>query len=49
MKIVGMVLLAVGIALFLYFLYGFLTNGNRTVSPIPDDKGVKVIFVTPTP
>ncbi len=48
MKAIGMVLIAVGLALLLFVLFNFINEKNRIVSPIPEDKGVKVIFVTPT-
>lgn len=48
MKAIGMVLIAIGLALLLFVLLNFINEKNRIVSPIPQDKGVKVIFVTPT-
>ena len=48
MRIVGAILIALGLALMLFLGFMFLTNRNKIVSPIPEDKGVKVIFVTPT-
>lgn len=48
MKSIGLVLIAIGLALLLFVAYNFIKESNRVVSPIPEDKGVKVIFVTPT-
>jgi len=48
MKRLGFVLIAVGLALFVFVLYSFLSQGNHLHSPIPEEKGVKVIFVTPS-
>lgn len=48
MKIIGTILIAVGIALLLFVVFNFIKERNRIVSPIPEEKGVKVIFVTPT-
>lgn len=48
MKAIGMVLIAVGLALLFFVLFNFINEKNRIVSPIPQDQGVKVIFVTPT-
>lgn len=48
MKTVGIVLIAVGIALLLFVLFNAFRETNKTMSPIPDEKGVKVIFVTPS-
>ena len=48
MKNVGIVFIAIGLALLLYVGYYFIKENNKIASPIPDEKGVKVIFVTPT-
>lgn len=48
MKRLGIVLIAIGIALLLFVLYNFVSEKNKMASPIPEDKGVKVIFVTPS-
>lgn len=47
MKNIGLVLIAVGIALLMFVSYNFIKEKNKMASPIPEDKGVKVIFVTP--
>lgn len=49
MKIVGFIFLTIGLALFLFLVYSYFKEGERLHSPIPEEKGVKVIFVTPTP
>jgi len=48
MKRLGIVLIAIGIALLIFVLYNFIKEKNKMASPIPEDKGVKVIFVTPS-
>lgn len=48
MKNIGLVLIAVGIALLMFVSYNFIKEKNKMASPIPEDKGVKVIFVTPS-
>ena len=48
MKGLGIVLIAVGIALLMFVSYNFIKEKNRIASPVPEDKGVKVIFVTPS-
>ena len=48
MKIVGLVLIGLGIALLLFIGYSLILKNNRLISPVPQDEGVKVIFVTPT-
>jgi hypothetical protein len=47
MKKLGIVLIAIGIALLMFVLYNFIKQKNKLASPIPEDTGVKVIFVTP--
>ncbi|MBI4225632.1 hypothetical protein HY612_00800 [Candidatus Roizmanbacteria bacterium] len=47
MKIIGAVLISVGLALLFFVIFNLIKESNRGVSPIPEDKGVKVIFVTP--
>ncbi|KKP34623.1 MAG: hypothetical protein UR23_C0035G0010 [Candidatus Roizmanbacteria bacterium GW2011_GWA2_32_13] len=48
MKGFGIILIAVGIALLIFVSYNFLAEKNKIASPIPEDKGVKVIFITPS-
>lgn len=48
MKRFGIVLIAVGVALLLFVSYNFINEKNKVASPIPEDKGVRVIFVTPS-
>lgn len=47
MKAVGIAFIAIGIALLLLVIYNLLKGGNELVSPIPEERGVKVIIVTP--
>jgi len=47
MKGLGIVLIAIGVALLMFVSYNFISEKNKIASPIPEDKGVKVIFVTP--
>lgn len=48
MKIVGAILISIGLALLLFVIFNFVKERNQMVSPIPEEKGVKVIFVTPS-
>ncbi len=48
MRILGLILIAFGLALLLFVGFNFLQDRNRTISPLPQESGVKVIFVTPT-
>lgn len=47
MKKIGIVLIAIGLALLVFALINFIKEKNKIASPIPEDEGVKVIFVTP--
>ena len=49
MKILGVILMSFGLALLAFVLYSFVKDRGGIISPIPEDTGVKVIFVTPTP
>lgn len=48
MKIVGGILITIGLALMLIVIYNFLSQRNKVISPVPEDQGVKVIFITPS-
>lgn len=48
MKTVGIVFIIIGITLLLFVVYTFFSQGDTIHSPLPEDRGVKVIFVTPT-
>ncbi len=47
MKQLGIILIAIGLALIIFVLINFIQEKNKTLSPIPENEGVKVIFVTP--
>ena len=47
MKLLGLVFVAIGLALLIFLIVHYIRQSNRVLSPIPDEKGVKVIFVTP--
>lgn len=48
MKAIGVVLVGMGLALLLFTVLGFFSDTNKFVSPVPETKGVKVIFVNPS-
>lgn len=47
MRILGIILISFGLALLIFVAYNFLKEKNKIASPVPEEKGVKVIFVTP--
>jgi hypothetical protein len=49
MKIAGVVFIGIGVALLLFAIFNFLQNSNRVVSPIPEEGGVRVILISPSP
>lgn len=48
MKLIGTGFIALGFALLIFSIYLFFINRDEVVSPIPDNEGVRVIFVSPT-
>ena len=48
MKVIGAIFIVVGLALLFFIIYSFFKEKNKFVSPIPEEKGIKVIFVTPS-
>lgn len=48
MKVFGVILLAIGVGLLIYVAIDTYLQGQRILSPIPRDDGVKVIIITPT-
>lgn len=49
MKKIGIVLVAIGIALLIFTLYSLFKDSQKEISPIPETQGIKVIFVSPQP
>jgi len=49
MKTVGIVLIAIGLGLLVFTLYYLVKDNQREISPIPENKGIKVIFISPRP
>lgn len=47
MKKLGLILIAVGLALLVFVIFNFIKEKTKMASPIPEEEGVKVIFVTP--
>ncbi len=49
MKLLGLLILSLGIALLIFVLINYYKEAARLRSPLPKEGGVKVIFFTPTP
>jgi len=47
MKIVGYFLIAVGVALVIYIGYSILQEQTKFRSPLAEDNGIEVIYITP--
>ncbi|KKP66706.1 MAG: hypothetical protein UR68_C0005G0015 [Candidatus Roizmanbacteria bacterium GW2011_GWA2_35_19] len=48
MKKIGFILIVIGVALLTFVLFNFVKENNKIASPIPEETGVKVIFITPS-
>lgn len=48
MKFIGFIFITVGLVLLVIFAYQYFNEKNRILSPVPDNGGVRVIFLTPT-
>jgi len=47
MKKIGFALIIIGLVLLLFLFYNFVKEKNKIISPLPEEKGVKVIFISP--
>jgi len=47
MRAFGIILIGIGVALFLFVLISTLRNKNEMISPVPENPGVRVIYITP--
>jgi len=47
-KTFGLILTTIGLALIIFVIYNFFQEKNKIISPIPKNKGIKVIYVSPT-
>ncbi len=47
MKVIGYLCIIVGGATLLYLGYRYFFTNDHLLSPLPEEKGVRVIFVTP--
>jgi len=48
MKVVGALLIGCGLALIVFVAFQYVRERNKLISPVPDERGVKVIFISPT-
>lgn len=46
-KLIGLIVIGLLLAGLLYFLYKMFFSEKPIRSPLPEDEGIKVIFVTP--
>jgi len=47
-KTFGLILIAFGLALVIFMIHQLLQDKNKIISPIPKEKGIKVIYISPT-
>lgn len=43
----GIILVGIGVALFLFMLISTLRSENKMLSPVPENQGIRVIYITP--
>lgn len=48
MKAAGIILIGMGLALLIFTLLSFVQDSNKIISPVPESRGVKVIFTSPS-
>jgi hypothetical protein len=46
-KTIGLILISFGFALITFIIYIIFRDKNRIISPLPEEKGVKVIQISP--
>ena len=47
-KLVFLIFTSLFVAIIIFIIYQRIQEKNRFVSPIPEEKGIKVIIVTPS-
>lgn len=47
MKKFGYILVAMGLGILAFIVYSVVQKNNELVSPVPENNGVKVIYITP--
>jgi hypothetical protein len=48
-KRIGFVLIILGISLLIFVFFLFYKDSSRILSPVPDEQGAKVIYLSPSP
>ena len=48
-KTIAAITIIIGVGALILIVIGVLLAGNKTVSPVPDEGAIKIIFVSPTP
>jgi hypothetical protein len=48
MRLFGLLFILLGITILLYISFTYFREKDVVVTPLPEEKGVKVIIVTPT-
>lgn len=47
MKKIGLVLVAIGLAILAFVIYVYIRQSQQLISPVPEGQGIKVIYITP--
>lgn len=47
-KYIGIVFIAFGFAFLIFVLFNLFSDQGHIISPIPEDTGVKVLYISPS-
>lgn len=47
MKVIGYLLMAIGLGLIIFLAINYIAEKNKIHSPVPEDQGIKVIQISP--
>lgn len=47
MKVVGFILMAIGLGLIIFLTINYIAEKNKIHSPVPEDQSIKVIQISP--
>lgn len=48
-KTLAAITVIVGFLVLVIAIIGVIVSGKKTVSPVPEDNAIKIIFISPTP
>lgn len=48
MRKLGLVLVLAGVSLIIFAFFSFFKNKSHLISPVPDERGINVIYTSPS-